>query len=70
MIGDFTKFFDMLDHDYLKGQWCSLLQVERLPKDHYAVFKEKGDLKTCSLLEMVSIVKFVIEILENPLTKP
>lgn len=39
MIGDFTGFFDNLDHQYLKKQWCSLLQEETLPPDHYAVFK-------------------------------
>lgn len=39
MIGDFTHFFDNLDHAYLKKQWCSLLECERLPKDHYNVFK-------------------------------
>ena len=39
MIGDFTHFFDNLDHAYLKKQWCSLLGCERLPKDHYNVFK-------------------------------
>ena len=39
MIGDFTHFFDNLDHQYLKKQWCSLLGVEKLPKDHYAVYK-------------------------------
>ena len=39
MIGDFTNFFDNLDHKYLKQQWCGLLQVSQLPADHYAVFK-------------------------------
>lgn len=39
MIGDFTGFFDNLDHMYLKEQWCSLLGVDRLPPDHFAVFK-------------------------------
>ena len=39
MIGDFTQFFDNLAHDYLKKQWCSLLDVERLPPDHYAIFR-------------------------------
>ena len=39
MIGDFTHFFDNLDHDYLKRQWCSLLKSDRLPDDHYSVFK-------------------------------
>lgn len=39
MIGDFTGFFDNLNHNYLKTQWCNLLGVDHLPKDHYAVFK-------------------------------
>lgn len=39
MIGDFTHFFDSLDHDYLKRQWCSLLKCDRLSDDHYSVFK-------------------------------
>lgn len=39
MIGDFTGFFDNLDHAYLKGRWCQLLGVDQLPPDHYAIFK-------------------------------
>lgn len=39
MIGDFTNFFDNLDHKYLKKQWCQLMGVQTLPKDHYAVYK-------------------------------
>jgi len=39
IIGDFTGFFDNLDHRYLKNCWCNLLGVECLPDDHYAVFK-------------------------------
>lgn len=39
MIGDFTGFFDNLDHTYLKQQWCNLMGVQFLPEDHYAVFK-------------------------------
>ena len=33
MIGDFTDFFDNLDHVYLKNQLCDLLSVEKLPDD-------------------------------------
>jgi hypothetical protein len=36
---DVTKFFDRLDHDYLKTSWQNLLGVQRLPKDHFAVYK-------------------------------
>lgn len=39
MIGDFTGFFDNLDHTYLKEQWCKLLDVNQLPSDYYAIFK-------------------------------
>ncbi len=55
MIGDFTKFFDNLDHQYLKKQWCNLLRVDRLPPDHYAVFKnitKYGYFELTDLLEI------------------
>jgi len=39
MIGDFTDFFDSLEHNYLKSAICNLLGVDRLPKDYYAIFK-------------------------------
>ena len=39
VVGDFTGYFDCLDHQYLKEQWMSLFDVEKLPPDQYAVFK-------------------------------
>jgi len=39
IVGDFTEFFDRLNHDYLKARLCDLLEVERLPPDYFAVFK-------------------------------
>ncbi|MCL2587924.1 MAG: reverse transcriptase domain-containing protein [Oscillospiraceae bacterium] len=59
MIGDYTKFFDNLDHLYLKKQWCFLLETPRLSADHYAVFKnitrysyvERADILTIYGLE-------------------
>lgn len=39
MIGDFTSFFDRINHQYLKKQLCDLLQVDRLKADYYAIFK-------------------------------
>lgn len=39
MIGDFTNFFDTLDHLYLKERLCDLLEVQKLPSDYYSVFK-------------------------------
>ena len=39
IIGDFSHFFDSLEHDYLKKQICNILDVKLLPPDYYAVFK-------------------------------
>lgn len=36
---DIEKFFDSLNHTYLKEIWCKLLKVNRLPKDHFNVYK-------------------------------
>lgn len=36
---DVERFFPSLDHQYLKYAWASLLNFERLPANHYAVFK-------------------------------
>lgn len=55
MIGDFTKFFDNLDHTYLKKQWCSLLHVDRLPPDHYAVFKNITRYSYMELADLLAI---------------
>ncbi len=36
---DVSAFFDTLDHGLLKQIWCSLLGVNSLPSDHFAVYK-------------------------------
>lgn len=36
---DIAGYFDNIDHRQLKQQWCRLLGVEGLPKDHYVVYK-------------------------------
>ena len=41
MIGDFTHFFDNLDHGYLRKQWCFLLQ-EPLLSPEAAYFCGQG----------------------------
>ncbi|MED1085489.1 reverse transcriptase domain-containing protein [Bacillus mycoides] len=38
-VADFTKFFDNLDHRYLKRKLQDVLKVDSLPADYYAVFK-------------------------------
>lgn len=39
LVGDFTDFFDTLDHQYLKKMICKVLMVNRLPPDYFAIFK-------------------------------
>jgi hypothetical protein len=36
---DFSKFFDTLDHQLLKEKWSRVLNVDKLPEDHFKVFK-------------------------------
>ena len=38
-IADFSSFFDELNHSYLKAKICDILECKRLPKEHYAIFK-------------------------------
>lgn len=37
IIGDFSHFFDSLDHGYLKKRMCDVLKVDMLSPDFYAV---------------------------------
>lgn len=55
MIGDFTHFFDSLDHRYLKQQWCSLLKKPELPRDHYQVFKSVTRYSTWELSDLLEL---------------
>jgi len=36
---DISGFFDTIDHDKLKKEWCRTIGVNRLPDDHFAVFR-------------------------------
>ncbi|MGO1080723.1 reverse transcriptase domain-containing protein [Inquilinus sp. CA228] len=36
---DISSYFESIDHEHLKILWCRLLGVDRLPPDHFAVFK-------------------------------
>lgn len=36
---DISSFFESLDHDLLRFQWCRVLGVTALPSDHEAVFR-------------------------------
>ncbi len=36
---DLTKFFDTIDHANLKSAWCKILGENKLPLDHYKVYR-------------------------------
>jgi hypothetical protein len=55
IIGDFTDFFDNLDHMYLKTNLKVVLNKERLGDDEFAVFK---NVTRASYVELVDIIKW------------
>ncbi|WP_298546823.1 antiviral reverse transcriptase Drt2 [uncultured Aquimarina sp.] len=36
---DFSGFFDNMDHELLKKSWCAVINEDKLPKDHYKIFR-------------------------------
>jgi hypothetical protein len=60
---DFSKFFDTLNHDILKKQWCTILQKEKLPDDHYKIYKS---LTSFSLVNRNDIFKLFNISQHNP----
>lgn len=55
MIGDFTSFFDKLNHKYLKKKLCEVLEVEKLEEDWYAVYKNITKYSKCDLSHLLEI---------------
>lgn len=57
ILGDFKSFFDNLDHRYLKKMLCNLLEVDELPADYYAVFKNITKYSKWELIDLLSYHK-------------
>lgn len=55
MVGDFSKFFDNIDHAYLKDRLCKVLGVDLLQQDYYAVFKNVTKYSKWELLDLLDI---------------
>lgn len=55
IIGDFTDFFDSLNHCYLKKRICDVLNTERLSDDYYAVFKNITKYSVWELIDILEI---------------
>lgn len=51
---DITSFFDNLDHALLRKVWADILNTERLPADHFNVFK---NISRFSHIDIVDIFK-------------
>jgi hypothetical protein len=51
---DITEFFDSLDHNILKKAWEDLLETDRLPSDHYNIYKS---LTNCSYVKLDDLLK-------------
>lgn len=49
VIGDFSNFFDNLEHDYLKNKICEVLNISFLPDDWYAIYKNITKFSFCEL---------------------
>jgi hypothetical protein len=49
---DISSFFESLDHTILKSIWCRLLDVEKLPPDHFRVFQA---ITSYSVVDKVSV---------------
>lgn len=54
IIGDFTGFFDNLDHLYLKERMCDLLNLKMLPDDYYAVYRNITKFSTWKLTDLLA----------------
>ena len=55
IIGDFSHFFDCLQHAYLKERLCEVLGVDILPEDYYAVFKNLTRYSTWELQDLLKL---------------
>lgn len=55
LIGDFTHFFDYIDHAYLKERLCQIFKVNRLPDDFFKIFQA---ITQYSYVEYDAIVKY------------
>src|SRR5574343_610375 len=49
---DISGFFDNLDHDILKENWCTLIGVNSLPLDHFKVYKSLTDFSSVDKKEL------------------
>lgn len=64
MVGDFTNFFDNLDHKYLKDKLCTVSNQQKLTDAQYKVYKS---ITRFSYLDITDIANFLC-ILQKKIT--
>jgi hypothetical protein len=55
LIADFSKYFDNINHKYLKTRLCEVLRYDKLPEDWYKVFRS---VTKYSCIDLDNIAKF------------
>nr|WP_085639358.1 MULTISPECIES: antiviral reverse transcriptase Drt2 [unclassified Pseudomonas] len=60
---DVEKFFERLDHSRMKAAWAKLLGVQKLPVDHFAVYKA---ITRSSWVDKVALYKKLGVSIHNP----
>lgn len=57
IVGDFTNFFDNLDHAHLKKMLCKTLKEEKLPEDWFNIFKNITRYSYCKFEDILAVKK-------------
>lgn len=62
---DIKSYFESLDHERIKKVWCQLLEVDRLPPDHFTVFKNITKYHVVDQKEVLRRLGFIQNVNEN-----
>lgn len=54
---DISSFFDNLDHQILKTEWCKVLNAKTLPSDHYKVFRSITRFASINKMEVFRLLE-------------
>ena len=66
---DIKGYFESLDHKKIKRIWCELLGVERLPPDHFTVFKNITNYHVVDQREVLKRLGFIKNVCVNGITR-
>ncbi|MGL5903044.1 MAG: antiviral reverse transcriptase Drt2 [Cetobacterium sp.] len=70
IVGDFTNFFDNLDHKHLKNMLCKVLKCDKLPKDWFNIFKNITKYSYCNFKDILKIKKLSENEIDKLNSKP